>query len=176
MNLIVAVGSNNEIGIDNKLPWKQSEDLKNFRKLTTGNVVIMRRKTYESIGKPLPNRFNIVLTSEAKILNSIHNDENLIFVSKISEIFEITAGKYNINQLFVIGGAQIYEEFLKTNLIEKIYLTRIISPIFKEIPENYVLLPNFIENYDLIFESELFREDEKNQYPYKFIEYDRKNN
>lgn len=174
MNLIVAVGSNNEIGIDNELPWKQSEDLKNFRKLTTGNVVIMGRKTYESIGKPLPNRFNIVLTSEAKILNSINSDENLIFVSKISEMFEFTKN-YDENQLFVIGGAQIYDEFLKTDLIEKIYLTRIITPIFKEIPENYVILPNFIENYNLIFESELLLENEKNQYPYQFLEYVKNN-
>lgn len=174
MNLIVAVGSNNEIGIDNELPWKQSEDLKNFRKLTTGNVVIMGRKTYESIGKPLPNRFNIVLTSEAKILNSINSDENLIFVSKISEMSEFTKN-YDGNQLFVIGGAQIYDEFLKTDLIEKIYLTRIITPIFKEIPENYVILPNFIENYNLIFESELLLENEKNQYPYQFLEYVKNN-
>lgn len=174
MNLIVAVGSNNEIGIDNELPWKQSEDLKNFRKLTTGNVVIMGRKTYESIGKPLPNRFNIVLTSEAKILNSINSDENLIFVSKISEMSEFTKN-YDGNQLFVIGGAQIYNEFLKTDLIEKIYLTKIITPIFKEIPENYVILPNFIENYNLIFESELLLENEKNQYPYQFLEYVKNN-
>ena len=175
MNLVVAIGSNNEIGKDNKLIWKQSEDLKFFKKITTNNVVIMGRNTFESIGKPLPNRLNIVLTSNPDKFKKIYCDfSNLIFIEKINEIFNITKN-YDDNNLFVIGGAQIYNEFLKTDLINKIYLTKIITPILKN-NDDYVLFPNIGDDWKLINESELFMEDEKNQYPYKFIEYVRKNN
>ena len=175
MNLVVAIGSNNEIGKDNKLIWKQSEDLKFFKKITTNNVVIMGRNTFESIGKPLPNRLNIVLTSNSEKFKKLYFDfSNLIFIEKINEIIKVTKN-YDDNNLFVIGGAQIYNEFLKTDLINKIYLTKIITPILKN-NDDYVLFPNIGDDWKLINESELFREDEKNQYPYKFIEYVRKNN
>ena len=62
ISIIAAVSKNGVIGVDNKLPWNLPEDLKRFKELTTNNVVIMGRKTYESIGKPLPNRINIVIT------------------------------------------------------------------------------------------------------------------
>lgn len=111
-NVIVAVNENLVIGKDNKLPWHSSEDLKYFKRMTTNNVVIMGRKTYESIGKPLPNRVNIVISNTT-------NFTEVITVKSFEEALEI-ASLYD-KEVFVIGGASLYEKVLDG--AEKLYLT-----------------------------------------------------
>ena len=120
-SIIVAIGKNREIGKKNKLLWHIPEDLKNFKKITTGKTVIMGRKTFESIGKPLPKRKNIILSkngekelSKEKGIEIYQNLEKLINDYKDSE-----------EEIFIIGGEQIYKEFLQKELISRLYISYI---------------------------------------------------
>lgn len=120
-SIIVAIGKNSEIGKGNKLLWHIPEDLKNFKEITTGKTVIMGRKTFESIGRPLPNRKNIVLSKngdkesfEQKGIELYQNLENLIADYKNSE-----------EEIFIIGGEQIYREFMQKGLVRRLYISYI---------------------------------------------------
>ena len=104
ISLIAAVGKNNVIGADNKLPWKLSADLKRFRQITSGKPVIMGRKTFESIGRPLPNRINIIITRDKN-----YKADSCIVVHSAEEA--LNAAKEN-EEIMVIGGEQIFKEFL----------------------------------------------------------------
>ena len=115
ISLIAAFAEERVIGKDGKIPWTLKEDLKHFRNKTEGFSVVMGRKTYESIGVPLPNRLNIVMTRNPKKLEGVKEDTNK---EKALEI----ASSYS-NEVFIIGGEKIYEEFLP--LATKMYLTKI---------------------------------------------------
>ena len=129
---IVAMSLNRVIGKDNKLPWHLPEDLRWFKKLTMGNVIIMGRKTWDSIGKPLPNRESIVLTrSQIDIPN----------VRTIRSLSELDP-KSDPRDYFVIGGAQIFE--LALPLCSDVYLT-----LVKREVEGDVFLPPFEEQFRL---------------------------
>lgn len=121
-SIIVAIGKNNEIGKKNKLLWHISEDLKKFKEITSGKTVIMGRKTYESIGKPLPNRHNIVLSKNLKMFSNNCNKKLEIYddFSKIVEKYKNSA-----EEVFIIGGAQIYKKALELKIIEKLYISHI---------------------------------------------------
>ena len=123
-NIIVATCEDNGIGKDNKLPWdKIPEDMRNFSKLTKGrgnNAIIMGKNTYESIGKPLPNRVNIILS---KTLNLSH-EENMRVFRTIDEIVNF-CNNQNFDDVWVVGGESIYKQFLDLNYIQKIYITNI---------------------------------------------------
>ena len=103
---IAAVGQNNAIGKGGKLPWHYSADMKFFRETTTGHAVVMGRKTWLTLGKPLKNRLNIVLTRDS----SIEPQESLIVLNDVDSVMSFS--KSLTTDLFVIGGAQIYREFL----------------------------------------------------------------
>jgi len=103
---IAAVDRKGAIGKGGKLPWHYSEDMKFFRETTTGNAVVMGRKTWLTIGKPLKNRLNIVLSRDT----DIEPQESLIVLSDIESV--LSFNKSLATDLFVIGGAQIYEAFL----------------------------------------------------------------
>ena len=113
ISLIAAIGKNNVIGVDNKLPWKLSADLKRFRQITSGKPVIMGRKTFESIGRPLPNRTNIIITRDKSYKADgcvvVHSSEEALNAAKGSE------------EIMIIGGEQIFREFLPK--ADKMYLT-----------------------------------------------------
>lgn len=109
------MSSNRVIGVNNTLPWYISEDLKHFKSLTTGHTIIMGRKTYESIGRPLPNRRNIVISR-----NTEASYEGAEVVHSIEDAFSICK---NDNEVFVIGGSNIYEQAL--SLVDYIYITEI---------------------------------------------------
>lgn len=111
---VVAVSRNGVIGKDGKLPWHFSADLKFFKNLTTGHTVIMGRKTFDSIGKPLPNRRNIVISRSAPA--SVPGVE---FAAGIEEAVKLAQE----GDTFIIGGASIYKETL--DLVDGIYLTQI---------------------------------------------------
>jgi len=115
ITIIAAIGENNELGLDNKLIWHIKEDLKRFKKLTTGHSIIMGRKTFESISKALPGRLNIVLTK-----NKNFKFKNVSTASNIHEAIELTKDD---EQPFIIGGSEIYSLFI--NMAQTIELTRV---------------------------------------------------
>jgi dihydrofolate reductase len=124
ISLIVAMGKNREIGYQNKLLWHIPEDLKNFKKLTLNHFIIMGRKTFDSIGFALPKRRTIVLTRNANYQNPdvdvAHSiDEALEIVSKFQQISG--AQEIDSSEVFVVGGEQIYQEFLPRT--SKLYLS-----------------------------------------------------
>jgi len=131
ISIIVAMDKNRVIGKDNKLPWHISDDLKNFKRLTTENTIIMGRKTYESIGKPLPNRNNIVVSTTMQPISGI------TVCKTIPEAIEI--GKTCGKEIFIIGGGQIFKQTIP--LADKMY----ISYIKKEY-EGDAYFPEFNEN------------------------------
>jgi dihydrofolate reductase len=99
LSIIVAMARNRVIGHQNKLPWHLSEDLKHFKETTLGHPIVMGRKTYESIGKPLPGRENIVLTR-----NQDFQVDGVVVIHDLSTLEE----KYSKKEIFIIGGAEIY--------------------------------------------------------------------
>jgi dihydrofolate reductase len=117
ISLVVAMGLNREIGINNQIPWKLSEDLKNFKKTTMGHHILMGRKTFESIGKPLPGRTNIILTR-----NLNYQVPDCITVTSLDEAIKLAKNKGE-TELMVIGGAEIYKEALAR--ANRIYLSKI---------------------------------------------------
>ncbi len=116
ITLVVAMGMNREIGVNNQLPWHLPKDLKHFKELTTGHPVVMGRKTYESIGKPLPNRTNIVISRKTDWF-----EEGILIVSSIKEALKFAQ---KIDQdLFVIGGGNIFEQTL--SMADRLEVTEI---------------------------------------------------
>lgn len=115
--LIAAQAENHVIGLDNQMPWHLPEDLQYFKKVTLGKPVIMGRKTFESIGRPLPGRTNIVITRQSN-----WSSEGVSVASSLDAALEL-AEKESPDELMVIGGAQIYAEALPS--AQRIYLTQI---------------------------------------------------
>ncbi len=167
-SLIVAAGSNGAIGGDNKMLWHMPADMRYFKEMTTNNTVIMGRKSYEAIGKPLPNRVNIVISKNEKYkLNGCYT------VTSIEEALNLAQKLYGNNsktteqQIFVIGGAQIYK--LAIPIVDKLYVTEIKGEFEGDA---------FFDNVDLNIWREASRDshkkDEKNKYDYNFVVYERK--
>ncbi|CAG7579955.1 MAG: dihydrofolate reductase [uncultured marine phage] len=160
ISIIVAMSENNVIGKDNQLIWKQSDDLKRFKELTSGKPVIMGRKTYDSIGRPLPNRLNIVVSRNKDLMI-----EGCIVVDDLGKAFK-KAG-YD-KEVFIIGGSSIYKEAFK--YASEIYLTMIHTEVKGDTyfyPES-TILREFEET-----SREHNYSDENNEYNYSFINYKR---
>ncbi len=155
IKIIVATSKNRIIGNDNKLIWKLSSDLKRFKELTTGNPIVMGRKTFESIGKPLPNRRNIIITR-----NNDYIVEGCEIVSSLEEALLLTN-----NNCFIIGGGEIYKQAL--DITDKIYLTLVHKDF-----EGDTIFPELGKEWAKISRKD-FEADDKNQYKYSFIEYER---
>lgn len=155
ISIIVAVSTNGIIGKDNGLLWKQSADLKRFKQLTSGHSIIMGRKTYDSIGKPLPNRRNIILTHQQHL--AIPGCE---VVNSIDEAIALCKDE---EEVFIIGGGDIYKQFLVCT--NRIYLTR----IHHSFPGGDTFFPEL--HFWGETEREDFEADDKNEYPYSFITY-----
>lgn len=117
LSIIVAKAKNNIIGKNNELVWHLPEDLKHFKELTTGHTIIMGRKTYESLGKPLPNRKHIIFSQNPDF--RVH-EENVQVVHSLLEIQDLIEGK---EEAFVIGGAMIYNFLMP--YVKKMYVTEI---------------------------------------------------
>lgn len=115
ISIIVAVAKNNVIGQGNKLIWHISEDLKRFKKLTNGHHIIMGRKTFESIGKALPNRINIVVTRDKN-----YDAPGCVIATSLDEAFELSK---NDIEVFIIGGGEIYRQAIP--YADHIYLTKV---------------------------------------------------
>jgi len=117
ISIIAAIGKNRELGKGNNLLWHIPEDLKRFKKLTQGHAVIMGRKTFESIGRPLPNRTNIIITRDS----SFTAEGCKMYHSFDTVIEAINSGEINGGEVFIIGGGQIFE--LALPYADKLYLT-----------------------------------------------------
>lgn len=168
ISIILAVAQNNCIGKNNQMPWHISEDLKRFKTLTMGHPVIMGRKTLESIlgylKKPLPGRDNIIVTRNKNVL---YPDSDIYQSAGIEQAIErarklaIEGGK---NEIFIIGGAQIYNQSL--SLAHRIYLTK----VHREIAGD-AFFPNIEKSDWEEVESSSYKEHDP---PYSFITLDRK--
>ena len=154
IKIIAAVGKNLELGNNNQLLWNLPTDMKFFKETTMGHPVIMGRKTYESIGRPLPGRRNIVLS------NSL-NDEKVEVVDSIEKALALVQGE----DVFVIGGAQIYQSFLE--YADFLYLTMV-----DDNPKADVYFPKFDEDK---YTKEVLEEHFENNLNFKFVLYRRKN-
>lgn len=119
INIIAAITDNNALGKDNKLLFRLKKDMTHFKNITTDNVVIMGRKTYESLGKTLPNRVNIVLSRNMK------SNEDFYTFDSIEKAIEWSKENYPQKEIFIIGGASVYDKALKDDIVDKLYMTKI---------------------------------------------------
>ena len=154
--MIAAIGKNRELGKDNRLLWHLKEDFQRFKNLTTGNVVIMGRKTYDSLpekNKPLPNRINIIISR-----NKSWSPLGSYVFNSLEEAIS-RAKKFN-KEIFIIGGASVYEQGIKYS--DKLYLT----VISKEYPDADAFFPDYSEFKKVIFEENHQEKD----LSYRFID------
>jgi dihydrofolate reductase len=159
LSIIVAMAKNRVIGNNNTLPWHLPADLKHFKALTMGHHIVMGRKTYESIGKPLPGRISVVVTRNAKL-----KIKGCITANSLEQAIK-TCG--NDAEIFVIGGAELYRQAI--DLADRIYLTEIDADISGD-----AYFTEFDGKSWRETERESHKPDEKNAYPYHFVVYDRK--
>ena len=156
ISLIAAIGKNRELGRGNKLLFEIPEDMKMFREKTRGHAVIMGRKTYESIGRPLPDRTNIIVTRDSGFM--IH-DSNVKITHSIEEALEL-AKTVEEKEIFVIGGAQIYQ--LAMPYADKLYLTI----VNEKVKDADAFFPDYHEFKKVLFE----RPSRDKNYSYTFVD------
>ena len=161
LSIIVAKAQNNIIGKDNKLLWHIPEDLKRFKDLTTGHTIIMGRKTFESLGRILPNRKHIVFTQNPDFKV---NDENVKVVHSMLEIQEYIESK---EENFVIGGAMIYN--LLMPYVNKMYVTELHKDF-----EGDAFFPKINSDIWKEISREKGKNTEENNLDYDFVIYERK--
>ena len=187
ISIIVATGKNREIGAKNKLLWKIPEELKRFKEITTGHPIIMGRKTHESIGRVLPNRINIIITRDSN-----YQVEGALIAHSLEEAIKIAQGNVVIpakagiqakdnwilnqvqddNEIFIIGGGEIFEQALP--LADKLYLTLVDA----EFPEADSFFPEYKDKFnkkvsELDQESAGYKQSLKTSeevFKYKFLE------
>lgn len=162
IHIIVAASENNAIGKDNKLLWHLPNDLKYFKSVTSGHPIIMGRKTFDSIGRPLPNRLNIVISR-----NSYESTENLVYCNSLPEAINIA--KEKDEEIFIIGGGEIYRQSLP--LAHKIHFTKVHTEIAGD-----TFFPELNENEWEVESSTFHPKDEKHQFDYTFLIYRKKPN
>lgn len=156
--IIAAIGLNNELGKDNDLIWHLPADLKRFKKVTSGHAIIMGRNTFESIGKPLPNRRSIIITR-----NTSYKKEGCDVVHSLEEAINLIKDQKNA---FIIGGAQIYKEAIEKQLVDQLDITKVHQNF-----EADVFFPTIEQTVWEEISEETFLPDDKNQYTYSFISY-----
>lgn len=160
LSIIVAKAKNNIIGKNNSLVWHLPEDLKHFRKLTTGHTIIMGRKTFESLGRVLPDRKHIIFSQNPDFKV---NDENVEVVHSLLQIQDLIEGE---EEAFVIGGAMIYNFLMP--YVKKMYVTQI-----NEEFEGDAFFPKIDEKVWKKTSEEKGIKDEENKLDYEFITYER---
>ena len=163
LSIVVAVSKNFAIGVGNQLPWHLPADLKYFKNLTSGFPIIMGSNTYLSIGKPLPNRTNIVITSQQ---NPSWNNEGIDLVNSIEAAIE-KVKSLNVTDAYIIGGASIYKQSI--HLCNKIFITK----IDLEIEKADAFFPSLNVNEWKLISEEKHDADEKNKWNYSFQIYQR---
>jgi len=150
ISMIVAMSKNRVIGKDNIMPWHLSDDLKNFKKITIGKTIIMGRMTYDSIGKALPGRKNVILSRSLK-------DKNILVFDNLENAL-VDAG--NKEEIFIIGGQDIYSQTI--NKANKLYLTTINDEI-----EGDKFFPHFYNsNWDIV-DTKYYKKNKDNTHDFK---------
>ena len=155
---LVALSKNFVIGKDNDLPWKLKKDLQHFSSYTQNKAIVMGRKTYESIGRPLPNRKNIVISS------TLNAQEGIEIVSSLDQGIQV-ASQWNKDnakseEIVLIGGGYVFEESI--DIVNKLVLTRVECEI-----DGDVFYPQINLDYWKKFSSEAFEQDDENEYNFK---------
>lgn len=159
---IVAFSDNNVIGIDNELPWHLPNDLKFFKRTTSNHTIIMGRKTFESIGRPLPNRENIVITR-----NASYKADGIRCFDSIEAAVKYCENKAK-DEIFFIGGAQIYKACLPWT--DKLFITRVHTTI----DNGTAFFPEVALNKWELIKKEPQQKDEKNAFDHTFETYIKK--
>lgn len=159
LSLIVAMSDNRVIGRAGGLPWHLSADLRRFKRLTMGHFLLMGRKTYESIGRPLPGRTSIVITRQS----DYQVPAGVLLARSLEEALQMVRGE---EEVFVIGGGEIYEQTLP--LAARLYVTRVHAMV-----EGDTYFPTFDEQAWQIVEHSRHEPDQKNAYPYSFVTLER---
>ena len=163
VSIIAAIGKNRELGKDNKLLWHIKEDLQRFKSLTYGHPIIMGRKTWDSLPfKPLPNRTNIVVTRNPSL--SFARPGLAKLARSLAEALRQAQGKLGSEEVFIIGGGQIYEQAIQKGLVDKLYLT-----IVDEEFDADTFFPKYSEFKKVISEEKR----ESDGYKYKFLDLER---
>ncbi len=159
--IIAAVANNNVIGQNNRLIWHMPNDLKHFKNLTNGHTLIMGRKTFESIGKPLPGRKIIVVTRQKN-----YDAQGCTVVESLKDA--ICEAKKD-GEVYIAGGGEIYRQVINLHQTRRIFLTRIYANF-----EGDSFFPDIDEDKWELIDLEKHNADEKNPYPYAFLTYKRK--
>ena len=162
ISIIAAIGRNRELGKNNKLLWHIPEDLKRFKKLTQGHAVIMGRKTFESLGKPLPNRINIIITRDKsyEVKPFDISKHRIYIVHSLEEAIKIINGGGSSEEIFIIGGGQIYQQALP--IAQKLYLTI----VDVDRPDADTYFPDYSTFSHVIYK----KPGESERYRYTFVE------
>ncbi len=158
ISIIVATSKNNVIGKEGGIPWHLSSDLKRFKALTTGHPIVMGRRTFESIGRPLPGRRNIVIS------NSVNAIEGCDVIKSVDDLLN---DKSLDGMIFIIGGGEIYKQFLP--YAKKVYLTEVET----EIADGDTFFPDLNPMEWIEVGRESHEADEKNDFNYSFVDYER---
>lgn len=159
LSLIVAMAENRTIGLNKEMPWHLSADLKKFKKITMGHLIIMGRKTFESIGRPLPGRKNIIISRNSNYLR-----EGCEVFNSLDSALESCSKE---EEVFVIGGATLYESILEKS--DRLYIT--------EIKKSFVgdtWFPEFDQNQWAEYQREDIDNDVSVDFNYSFVTYNRK--
>ena len=158
ITVIAAIATNNALGKDNDLIWHLPADLKRFKKVTTGHYIVMGRNTFESIGRPLPNRTTIIITR-----NKDYFKEGCLIAHSLEQAVEMSKEE---GQVFIIGGAQIYKETIAKDLAQQLDITLVHKDF-----EADVYFPEIDTKIWKEVARENFKADEKNKLDYSFISY-----
>lgn len=157
ISLIVAKAKNNAIGKDNDLLWKIKDDLKQFKQLTSHHVVIHGRKSFESIGKPLPNRTNIIVTR-----NKSYEAKGAFVCTSLDEAIHLAKLLEHHHEIFIVGGAEIYRQSMP--IVNRMY----ISEVYADFPDADVFFPEVtFDNWKLVKKLH-FEKSEVNEFAFDF--------
>ena len=160
---VVALSNNNVIGVNNSLPWNLKTDLAHFKNYTSNKIIVMGRKTYESIGRPLPNRINLIVSNTIKEVNGAE-----LFKSTedaINKAKELCINK-NLDEIIIIGGGYLFRDTL--SITNKLVLTKVDCNI-----EGDVFYPDIdLDEWEKL-SSEYFKKDSDNDYDFTVITYEK---
>jgi len=161
INIIVALGKQNQIGLKGTMPWHLSDDLKNFKKITSGHTIIMGRKTFDSIGRALPKRMNFVVTSSQKNVNAFEvcSFQNLDKALDKATLFD--------KEIFIIGGASIYEQMLEK--ADKLIITHV---DYQGNADTFFPVINY-SDWNICHQKK-YKKSNNNDYNFEIITYNRK--
>lgn len=154
ISIIVALSENNVVGRDNRLPWRLSADLKRLKSLTMGHHIIMGRKTWESLGRALPGRTNVVITSDKN-----YNADGAVVVHSLEEALKVSSKDVEI---FIFGGGKVFSEAL--GRVDKIYMTVVHTTVSGD-----TFFPELNNSEWHEISREDFQADEKNEYDFSFV-------